>query len=395
MSHVVVKPKAVKSLHRFHPWLFSGGIAEVKGYPQFGDTVRVVDKKGSFLGWGAWSPESQIRVRFWSFREDETVDREFFKARLQRCIQARQPLLDSGVTSAVRLIHAESDGFPGLIVDRYNDILVCQCLTAGIERWKPVLVELLQELCEPRAIYERSDVQVRKKEGLGLQTGLLAGEMPESEIWVHEHGIDYKIDVQHGHKTGTYLDQRDNRFLLQQASEGKEVLNCFSYTGGFGLAALKGGARSVLNIDASQAALNIARENIERNGFGERDVECQVGDVFKVLREFRDEGRKFDLIVLDPPKFVENKHHLQKGSRGYKDINLLGCRLLRPGGQLWTYSCSSLMTEPLFQKIVADAAVDARRDGQILRRLQQAQDHPTSLPFPEGTYLKGLVCRIW
>jgi 23S rRNA (cytosine1962-C5)-methyltransferase len=280
-----------------------------------------------------------------------------------------------------------------LIIDRYADWLVCQFLSAGSEHWKNTIVELLQELFPGLSIYERSDVSVREKEGLPSRCGVLAGTEPPEHVEINENGMRLLVDIKGGHKTGYYLDQRDSRLAVRQWAEGRDVLNCFSYTGGFGVAALLGGAKHVLQMDSSEPALEIARKNAELNGLDPAASEYMCGDVFKELRRFRDSRRDFDLIILDPPKFIESRSQLEGGARGYKDINLLAFKLLRPGGLLFTFSCSGLMEMPLFQKIVADSALDAGRNGQILAVLNQSPDHPIALNFPEGAYLKGLLCR--
>ncbi|MCB9640921.1 MAG: class I SAM-dependent methyltransferase [Myxococcales bacterium] len=391
---VRVKTAGERSIERRHPWLFSGALAKVEGKPGKGETIAVKDSSGKMLGWGAYSPQSQIAVRMWSFSPQQTVDRVFFTERFRAAIAMREQRLSPVAQRACRLVYGESDGFPGLIVDRYGDYLVMQCLSAGAEYWKPIWCEILQELLPLKGIYERSDSDVRKKEGLEPTMGLLAGEKPPEALEIEENGMRYLVDIYEGHKTGFYLDQRANRAQLRSFAKDAEVLNCFAYTGGFGLAALSGGAKHVTQIEASGKALEVARKHVELNGFDASRSTLTEGDVFAELRRLQKEQRSFDVIVLDPPKFAESKSQLERASRGYKDINLQAFKLLRPGGLLLTFSCSGQMTTPLFQKIVADAALDARRDGQILLRLEQDVDHPTRLAFPEGTYLKGLVCRV-
>lgn len=390
MASVILQDGKSSSLERRHPWVFSGAVSKVEGSPQMGETVTLLDARKRFLGYGAWSPHSQIQARVWSFAQDEPVDEAWLRLKLSRAIEARGAWMEPG--GACRLVCAESDGLPGLIVDRYGEFLVCQILSAGPERWREVLVKHLRELVPCRGVYERSDADVRRKEGLEPRVGLMAGEEPPEYVEINEDGRWFLVDVRQGHKTGFYLDQRENRTWLSRACKGAEVLNCFAYTGGFGVAAKQGGATSVINVEASDLALALAAKNQARNGH--EGVENLRGDVFEVLRKFRDQGRRFDVIVLDPPKFAESKAQVDKAARGYKDINLLGFKLLRSGGRLFTFSCSGLMKSDLFQKIVADAALDAGRDAQIERWLHQGPDHPTSLPFPEGLYLKGLVCRV-
>ena len=389
---VVLKQGRDKNVRARHPWVFSGAVQHVKGKPQSGETVEVRAANGDLLGLGAWSPDSQIQVRLWTVA-DGKIDHEFFVQQIRQALEYRQQLGIPQRNSGYRLLNAESDGLPGVVVDVFGDWLVMQALTTGAEYWKHTIADALLEVIPAKGIYERSDVEVRKKEGLETTTGILKGDTPPAHIDIVEEGRHYRVDVLNGHKTGFYLDQRDNRSVLQHYAQGKTVLNCFSYTGGFSIAALQGGAEKAINIDASQPALDIAAQTATLNGFQPERMENICGDVFKLLREYRNEGRQFDMVVLDPPKFAENRKQLDKAARGYKDINLLGFKLLRPGGLLFTFSCSGLMESGLFQKIVADAAVDAGCDARILRKLDQATDHPTRLAFPEGYYLKGLVCQ--
>lgn len=395
MAAVILKPGREKSLLRRHPWVFSGAIAGVDGEPEPGDTVDVRAPDGPILARGAFSPRSQITVRVWSFDPEEEIDVPFFRRRLEQAVAYRDLLLENRDRSAYRLVHAESDNLPGIIIDRYEDFLVCQFLTAGAERWKKVMVSLLGEVLPVSGIYDRSDPQVRKKEGLPPHSGVLSGEKPPSFIMIREGPCRFLVDVQRGHKTGFYLDQTENRYALAEFAKGSEVLNCFAYTGAFGIRALKAGASKVTHIESSGLALELAKRHAQLNDLDDSRLENVEDDVFNRLRAYRSSGRQFDIIVLDPPRFVESRSHLEKASRGYKDINLLAFQLLRKGGALFTFSCSGLMPSLLFQKIVADAALDARRDAQIVRFLSQSWDHPTSLRFPEGTYLKGLICRVW
>ena len=389
MNQIFLKRGREKSVLQKHPWIFSGAVELIENEPCAGDTVMVCDAKGEPLAVAAWSPESQIAARVWSFTPDERIDAEFFRRKIQSAVAARAGM----DCNAVRYVAAESDGLPGLIIDRYSNWLVCQFLSAGTEFWKNTIVEILTEQFPLLSVYERSDVSVREKEGLDSRTGVLAGEAPPDEVEITENGMRLLVDIKSGHKTGYYLDQRDSRAAVRAHAAGRDVLNCFSYTGGFGISALLGGANHVTQIDSSEAALDIARKNAALNKLNADATEYICGDVFKELRRFRDARRDFDLIVLDPPKFVESRGQLEKGARGYKDINLLAFKLLRPGGLLFTFSCSGLMTAPLFQKIVADAALDAGCTAQIISVLHQSSDHPVALNFPEGSYLKGLLCR--
>jgi 23S rRNA (cytosine1962-C5)-methyltransferase len=390
---IILKTGREKSLLRRHPWIFSGAIERVDGTPVSGDTLPVRDATGNFLAWAACNPDSQISARVWSWREAENIDAEFFRKRIANVLATRNELELASNSNGMRLIHAESDGLPGLVVDRYGDVLVIQIGSAGAERWRDTIADILQELCKPSCIYERSDSDSRGLEGLELRNGVLRGALPDN-VEVIENGLRFKVNVVSGQKTGFYLDQRDNRALTETLAKDKDVLNCFCYTGGFSLYALRGGAKSVLSIDASADALRIAEENVTRNSLDSSRAEWQCADVFVALRTLRDQGRKFDLIILDPPKFAPTAAFAEKAARGYKDINLLAFKLLRPGGLLCTYSCSGGISEDLFQKIVAGAALDAGVDAQIVHHLHASADHPVLLSFPEGAYLKGLVLRV-
>ena len=391
-SAIILKPGREKSLLRRHPWVFSGAVEFVDGNPAKGDTLAVRDASGNFLAWAAYNPDSQITARAWSWDEGEKIDVEFLRRRIAAALDARKALELDRDSSGLRLIHAESDGLPGLVVDRYGKVLVMQIGSAGAERWRDTIADILRELCDPVCIHERSDSDSRGLEGLELRNGVLCGALPE-RIEIVEHGLRFAVDVVAGQKTGFFLDQRDNRALTGTLAKDRDVLNCFCYTGGFSLYALRGGARSVLSIDASGDALHIAAENLARNNLGSAHAEWMEADVFQALRKLRDQGRSFDFIILDPPKFAPTAAFAEKAARGYKDINLLGFKLLRPGGLLATYSCSGGISEDLFQKIVAGAALDAGVDAQVVHRLHASADHPVLLSFPEGAYLKGLVLR--
>ncbi len=391
MADLVLRPGREKSLLRRHPWIFSGAIHHLNGHPASGETVNLLSFNGDFLARAAYSPHSQIRARVWTFA-DEAVDEDFFRKQIRSAIRSRHAWNLTRDTDALRLIHAESDGLPGLVVDRYGDTLVLQSLTAGCEAWKETLADLLLEETGLQTIYERSDADVRELEGLPPLVGPLRGHLSSFVFPIHEHGLQFNVNLAGGHKTGFYLDQRQNRLRVRQLSEGREVLDCFCYTGGFALNALAGGARSVTAVDASTEALALGRQNASINGQPAARLEWIEADVFQALRKFRDEGRSFDLIVLDPPKFAPTAAQAEKAARGYKDINRLGFLLLRPGGLLVTFSCSGGVDAALFQKIVASAALEAGAQAQIVDTLTQAPDHPVALNFPEGAYLKGLVC---
>ncbi len=394
MKKITLKDGREKSLLRRHPWIFSGAIGRVEGAPADGDTVQIHAAQGAFLAYAAYNSKSQITARVWSWREEQVVNADFFRTKITASLNARKALLPApSGGEGMRLIHAESDGLPGLVVDQYGEVLVMQIGSAGAERWRDTCADILQELCNPACIYERSDSDSRALEGLPQRNGALRGSLPES-LTIEEHGLRFAVDVAHGQKTGFYLDQRDNRALIGTLAQDKDVLNCFCYSGGFSLYALRGGAKTVLSIDSSEEALQLAQRNVELNKLDGGRAEWQCADVFTALRKLRDQNRKFDLIILDPPKFAPTAAFAEKAARGYKDIALLGFKLLRPGGMLATYSCSGGISDDLFQKIIAGAALDAGVDAQIVYKLHAAPDHPVLLSFPEGAYLKGLVLRV-
>jgi 23S rRNA (cytosine1962-C5)-methyltransferase len=389
MKTVRLREGKERSLLRRHPWVFQGSIA--RGGADPGETVRVESHEGQCLAWAAFSPSSQIRVRVWSFDEAERIDEAYFARRLQRAVALRGRL---GIQSdGVRLVHGEADGLPGLIVDSYGDLLSAQFLSAGVERWREAIARQLLAATGARQLYERSDSGVRKLEGLAPRTGWLAGEGATDRV-ITEHGLKLGLDVAEGHKTGYYLDQRDNRQRFAQWVQQlgcRRVLNCYSYTGGFSAAALRGGAAEVTSVDSSGPALDEARRNLQRNGFDPAVHRFADADVNGFLRQALKDGAQYDAIVLDPPKFAPSAAHAERAARAYKDINRLGLKLLAPGGLLLTFSCSGGIGAELFHKIVAGAGHDAGVDAYLLARLEAAPDHPTTLCFPEGEYLKGLA----
>ena len=394
-SQLILHEGREKSLKRRHPWIFSKAVKEIRNAPQNGADIEILSSDGTYLATGSYSPNSQIRARVWTFDREQSVDHSFFVARISEAAKARELMLKETGMSACRLVDAESDGLPGLIIDRYNSFLVLEVLSAGAEYHLKDIVSALRELYPEYSIYERSDVDVRSKEGLEPRKGIIHGEEPPEELAITENGgMQILVNIPEGHKTGYYLDQRDNRAALAKYCCGKSVLNCFSYTGGFSLYALKGRARSVANVDVSQRALDIAKKNIVLNHLDPGRVKFIREDVFSFLRKEKKLGHTYDVIVLDPPKFAESRSQLERACRGYKDINMIAASILNPGGYLMTYSCSGHMSPDLFQKVVADALLDAGREGQIVEFLTQASDHPVALPYPEALYLKGLVVRV-
>ncbi|MBL8405063.1 MAG: class I SAM-dependent methyltransferase [Dechloromonas sp.] len=396
MAQLILLPgKERSAFKQHHPWLFAGSVGRLEGRARPGDTVEVLADNLRPLGRAAYSPSSQIRARFWTFDPEESIDDAFFKRRIAAAVARRQALPELKGQQGLRLIHAESDGLPGIVADRYGDTVVVQLTSAGADKWRKAIVAGLVKATGCARIYERSDSDVRGLEGLEPTVGWLHGEPPAGALSIDENGVQLAVDVVGGHKTGFYLDQRDNRAWLRSVAAGKDILNCFCYTGGFSLQALAGDAAHVLSIDSSGPALAQARANLALNPQLPADrAEWLEADVFQALRDFRKAGRTFDLIVLDPPKFAPSAAHADRAARAYKDINLLGFRLLRPGGLLMTYSCSGGIGLELFQKIVAGAALDAGREARIVRRLSGTADHPVALNFPEGEYLKGLLVQV-
>jgi 23S rRNA (cytosine1962-C5)-methyltransferase len=391
---LTLKPGRDKSVRQHHPWLFSGSVDHLTGDPSSGETVRIISSQGESLGWAAFSPVSQIRARMWSFDPDEMIDTSFFQKKLVKAVSNRSNILQDQKNNACRLVHGESDGLPGLIVDRYSDYLVIQFLSAGVEYHRKQIIDLLVEITGIQNLFERSDPDVRALEGLPERSGILAGAAPPDRLVIFENGLKFQVDLLHGQKTGFYLDQRDNRQKIINYAHDAKILNCFCYTGGFSVYALAARASEVVNIDSSSDALSLAKVNILINHLPIEQSIWIEGDVFQELRKFRDRAETYDLIILDPPKFASTSSQVERAARGYKDINLLAFKLLKPGGILFTFSCSGGISAELFQKIVAGAALDAGVEAVILEKLSQASDHPIALNFPEGGYLKGLICRI-
>ena len=391
MKSLHLKSGRDKSLKRRHPWIFSGAVGKVDGEPANGETVLVKSAAGQPVAVAAWSPQSQICARVWSFDCSVFVDGKFFQEKIKQAVALRSSLPAFHHANALRLVHGESDGLPGLVVDRYADVLVAQFLSAGAEHWREAILDALAEATGCEAIYERSDAEVRQLEGLPPRTGFARGNREATRCPIVEHGLHFHVDVEAGQKTGFFLDQRDNRQRVRSLAAGREVLDAFCYTGGFSVAALAGGAAGVTAVDSSAPALEVARENVNANSMDVSRISFEQADVFAHQRLLRDRGRSFGLVVLDPPKFAPTAAQAKNAARAYKDINLMALKLLAPGGLLATFSCSGGVSAELFQSIVAGAASDAGVDAKIIERFGPAADHPVALSFPEGDYLKGLL----
>ena len=388
-------PGKDKSIKARHPWIFAGAVGELTGRAKPGDTVDVKAANGRPLARAAFSPESQIRARVWTFDANETIDHAFFKRRINAAIARRAALPELRAQQGLRLIHAESDGLPGITADRYGDTVVVALTSAGAEKWRDAIVDSIHKATGCPRIYERSDASARSREGLAPVVGWRVGEAPTDELVITENGVKMSVDIADGHKTGFYLDQRDNRRRVGELSANKRVLNCFCYTGGFSLQALRGGAIEVISVDSSGPALATAQRNLALNP--QLDASRAIwheADVFADLRARHNANEKFDLIILDPPKFAPSAAHADRAARAYKDINLQAMKCLNPGGMLMTYSCSGGISVSYFQQIIADAATDAARTARIVQRLQGAADHPVDVAFPEGEYLKGLLLQV-
>lgn len=394
-SQAVLKKGREKSVLNRHPWIFSGAIDRIEGDPADGDVVDVWNSRARFVARGIINQRSQIAVRILTWNQGEIINEGFWRARIEQAIKVRQSLDDDPLTDAYRLVHAEADGLPGLIVDRYGPWLVVQFLSLAVERHKATIVGHLADLTAPQGIFDRSDEAVREKEGLIPVAGPVWGELPPDLVEITENGFRFLVDIKLGQKTGFYLDQRKNRKIAMPYLDGAEMLNAFAYTGAFAVYAAANSAARVVNVDTSEDVLKLAERNMRRNGFGGREDIYAEADAFELLRSYRDYGWHFDAVVLDPPKFAPKKSQVKAALRGYKDINLLGMKLLNPGGYLITFSCSGAISSDLFQKVLYEASVDAKRNAQIVERLGQDVDHPVLLTFPESQYLKGFICRVW
>ncbi|WP_423148817.1 class I SAM-dependent rRNA methyltransferase [Rubrolithibacter danxiaensis] len=384
-----------KAVLQFHPWVFSGAIEQLSGRPENGDIVRVNDYKGQFLAYGFFNSESRVAVRLLEWKEENKIDESWWRRRIGKAIEARKDLLESADTNTCRLIFSEADFLPGLIVDRYADFLSVQIHSSGIEGMKKVILDELRNLLKPAGIFERSDAAARAHEGLEPSSGKLWGQEPPEYVTVKENAILYKVNISEGQKSGFFCDQRDNRKIVAAHAKEKKVLDCFSYSGGFTLNALKNGAKEVISVDSSALAIETLKQNIRLNNFDNSTHLAIQSDVNKQLRAFREQDEKFDIVVLDPPKYAPSRSKLDKASRAYKDLNRIGMSLLNEGGLLATFSCSGAVDIDHFKQILAWAALDAQKEIQFIYQFCQPEDHPVRASFPEGEYLKGLLCRVW
>lgn len=390
----VLKPDRDRSIRQRHPWVFSGAVARRSAPVRAGETVDIISDKGVWLARGTASTHSQMIARLWTWDQAEQIDADLIYQRLERAIAGRAELANAEETDSFRLVFSESDGLPGVIVDQYADWLVVQLLTQGAVAHTQTIVEALADLTDVRGIYERSDVEIRAREGLQAAEGVLWGEPPPDQLIILENGYEFVLDLASGQKTGWYLDQRENRAKVAKYAADADVLGVFSYTGGFEIVAAGAGARSITAVDSSAAALRGVEDNLKRNKL-KTPFSSIEGDAFNVMRDLREQGNRYDLIILDPPKFAHSQSQIDRATRGYKDINMQAFHLLKPGGILATFSCSGLVSADLFQKVIFGAALDTEREAQIVETLTQGSDHPVLLTFPEAAYLKGLICRVW
>jgi 23S rRNA (cytosine1962-C5)-methyltransferase len=394
MVEVILKKGKEKAALQRHPWIFSGALEKVKGSPQNGDVVKVLAANADFLAYGYYNENSRVAVRLLEWDENQTIDKGWYQQRIQTAIAARRHVLKKGDTNTCRLVFSEADFLPGLIVDQYANFLALQILSAGIEQVKADIIDILRGELQPAGIFDKSDANARTHENLEVAQGLLWGENPPEFLEVKENGILYNINIAGGQKSGFYCDQRDNRLLLADYTEGKRVLDCFSYSGGFSLNSLKAGASHVTSVDSSALALETLQQNMALNGFEASRNTVFQSDVNKQLRLFKEEGKTFDVLILDPPKFAPSRSALDRAARAYKDLNRLGMALLESGGLLATFSCSGAVDIDTFKQIIAWAALDAGKEVQILKQFNQPEDHPVRISFPEGEYLKGLLLRV-
>ena len=395
MIDVILKKGKEKAVMQRHPWLFSGAIDKVKGKPANGDVVRLLSTDGKFMAYGFYNDQSRVALRLLEWNEDVAIDGDWFRKKVAVAVASRSELLQDGSTNTCRLIFSEADYLPGLIVDKYADYLSLQILTSGIENNKAVIIDELEKLLQPKGIFDKSDASSREHEGLGASNGgVLAGAHPPEIVEVKENNVVYGINIAEGQKSGFYCDQRDNRHIVAAHTKGKKVLDCFCYTGGFTLNSLKNGAASVTSVDSSALAIETLKQNIELNGLNADLNRTFQSDVNKQLRKFKEDGETFDLIVLDPPKYAPSRSALDRAARAYKDLNRIAMLLLNKGGLLATYSCSGAMDIDNFKQVLAWAALDAGKEVQFIYQFCQPEDHPVRASFPEGEYLKGLLCRV-
>lgn len=394
MVEIKLKKGKEKAVLQRHPWVFSGAVDKIKGKADNGDVVKLIDSSGDFLAYGYFNDQSRVAVRLIEWNEETQIDEDWYEQKINQAVAARADLLKAKDTNALRLIFSEADFLPGLIVDKYADFLSVQILSTGIEKAKDIIIDKLCKALNPTGIFDRSDATARTHEGITAENGLLWGEAPAEFIAVKENGITYHINIAEGQKSGFYCDQRDNRLLLAAYAKGKSVLDCFSYSGGFSLNAMKNGASEVTSVDSSALAIETLKQNIELNKFVKHKHTALQSDVNKQLRAFKEEGKKFDIVVLDPPKYAPSRSALDRAARAYKDLNRLGMLLLEPGGLLATFSCSGAVDIETFKQIIAWAALDAGREVQIIKQFSQPEDHPVRISFPEGEYLKGLLLRL-
>ena len=393
MKEVVLKKGKEKAAWQHHPWIFSGAMERISGDPTNGEVVRVIDHSGDFLAYGYFNANSRVAIRLLEWDETRTIDKAWYTEKIHQALSLRQHIL-TAETNTCRLIFSEADFLPGLIVDQYGEFLSMQIGSSGIEQAKEIIVEILVEACQPRGIVNKSDTGARSHEGLDPADGLLWGESPAEFIEVRENGISYHINISEGQKSGFYCDQRDNRNILSAYAEGKEILDCFSYSGGFTLNCLKSGAKHVMAVDSSTLAIETLQKNVALNNFSSDMVTVVQSDVNKQLRSLKESGHTFDIIVLDPPKYAPSRSALDRAARAYKDLNRLGMGLLKPGGLLATFSCSAAADLDTYKQIIAWAALDAGKEVQIIKQFHQPEDHPVRTSFPEGEYLKGLLLRV-
>lgn len=394
MTDVILKKDKEKAVLQRHPWLFSGAVDRVKGKPADGDIVRLLNHKGDFMAYGFYNHQSRVALRLLEWDENVLVDDDWFKSKVSTAVNARSTILNNN-TDTCRLIFSEADYLPGLIVDKYADHLAVQVLTSGIERMMPAIIQELRRLLNPLSIFDKSDAASRQHEGMETDNVVLWGDEPPASVEVKENGVTYSINIAEGQKSGFYCDQRDNRRILAAHASGKKVLDCFSYTGAFSLNALLNGATSVTSVDSSALAIETLKQNIGLNKLDADKYTAIQSDVNKQLRLFKDAAEKFDIVVLDPPKYAPSRSALDRAARAYKDLNRLGMLLLNSGGLLATFSCSGAMDMENFKQVIAWAALDAGKQVQFINQFCQPEDHPVRASFPEGEYLKGLLCRVW